>query len=72
MGIEAPNIPDITVWRVRWLLHLINPDTGALGIEGVITNVAYDDDGQRATLTLDDDAKRLDYLLARVGAQVSA
>jgi len=54
------------------LTHLINPDTGALGIEGVITNVAYDDDGQRAVLTLDDDAKRLDYLLARVGAQVSA
>ena len=26
MGIEAPNILDITVWRVRWLLHHINPD----------------------------------------------
>ncbi len=54
------------------IMHLLNPDTGGLGIDGIITNVAYDDDGQRATLTLDDDAKRLDYLLARVGAQVSA
>lgn len=57
--------------RLR-LAHLTNPDTGALGVEGVITNITYDDDGQRAVLTLDDDAKRLDYLLARVGAQVSA
>ncbi len=54
------------------IMHLLNPDTGGLGIEGIVTGIAYDDDGQRAVLTLDDDAKRLDYLLARVGAQVSA
>ncbi len=26
VGVEAPNIPDVTVWRVRWLLQHINPD----------------------------------------------
>ena len=52
--------------RIRFA-HLIDPDTGGLGRDGVIANVRYDDTSTTATVQIDNDYTAIDALLARWG-----
>ena len=52
--------------RIRFA-HLIDPDSGGLGRDGVIANVRYDDASTTATVQIDNDYTAIDALLARWG-----
>jgi hypothetical protein len=48
--------------------HLVDPDTGGVGRDAIISAVQYEHDGESASISLDNENGRLDALLARVGA----
>lgn len=47
--------------------NLIDPDTGAMGRDGTITDVTYGSDSEEATVTIDDGREGFEALLSRIG-----
>lgn len=74
LGGECPH----PAWLLRdtgQMLRLsdrIDPDTGGRGRDGRIDTVEYDDDTLTATISLDNDRRQFEALLARLGAVIGS
>jgi hypothetical protein len=63
--------PELLGWDVGELLlflHLIDPDTGAVGRAGRVTACSYDHASRSATLDIDNSRSNFEALQARLGA----